>query len=262
MSFANRIRTAYARWHALRVETRFGTARIYATDWNGRRMRVLDMDGTFQSGTYLDEHWCDVPFPYLSRFDAIFSTDRPMRDLCMLGGGGYAYPRHLIAHHDPVRVDVVEIDDAITRIACEHFFLDRLQQEYHTQRTGRLNLVCDDAICHLQRCADAGRTYDAILNDCFMGAEAEERLLLPASVEAIHACLRPHGLYVANVISALEGVHAAPLMRHVDALSNAFAHVCVLPSNRVGTGEPDNVLVVASNTPCELAEALPLYDAV
>lgn len=263
MSLVNRMRTWVARLRAPQVETSCGPARIYVTNWGGRRLRVLDIGGTFQSGTYLDEGWCDVPFPYLARFDAIFDAGIPMRDLCMLGGGGYAYPKHLIAHHEEVRIDVVEIDPAITRIAREHFFLDRLQQAYRTEQTGRLGLICDDAIRYLHACANTGRTYDAILNDCFVGPSAEERLLLPEAVNALRACLRPHGLYVSNVISALEGAKSEPLIRYVDALSRVFAHVCVLPGSQVRrVNEPNNVLVVASSMPCALSESIPLFDAV
>lgn len=262
MSLAARIGAFIARLTATRYRTAFGTARVYEIDWNGSRLRVLDVDGTYQSATFLDERWCDVPFPYLARYDLVFATNHPPRDICMLGGGGYAYPKHVIAHHSPARIDVVEVDPAITGIAHEHFFLDRLRATYGTDRTGRLGLVCADAWSYLQQCARQGRTYDAILNDCFAAERPDEQLLSASAAVTIHACLRPNGIYATNVISALEGDGAEPLMDQVASLSAAFDHVCVQTSSRTAPYKVDNVLLVATDDPHPIADTLPLYDAL
>ncbi len=261
MRLISRARTLWARWRATKVPTRFGMARIYETDWGDRKLRVLDIAGTYQSGTYLDEWWCDVPFPYLAKYDVVFSMGSPVRRMCMLGGGGYAYPKHVIAHHDPTRIDVVEVDPAITRLAHEYFLLDRLREDYHTDQTHRLGLVCDDAWHHIQSCARSGRTYDAILNDCFVAEQPERHFLAPEAASVVHACLNPGGTYAANVISALEGPRASLLMRTVACLSSAFLHVCVLPSKRVRPDQVDNVLVIATDSTCLPEGAIRLFDA-
>ena len=261
MSLLGLLRGLIARHRAPRYPTRFGTARIYEKPWGDRRLRVLDVDDSLQSGTFLDDGWCDVPFSYLARYDVIFRQDSPMDRICMLGGGGYAYPKHVVAHHAPTAIDVVEVDPAVTELAREHFFLDRLMREYRTDETGRLNLICADAEEFLESCAREGRTYDAILNDCYMACVADDRLVTSHAADLLHACLRPQGLYLSNVITAMEGPDADVLTWQVGILSESFDHVLAIPSERVRPSQMDNVLVIATDDPSPIEGALRLFSA-
>lgn len=261
-SLLNRIRDAWSRWHAVRCRTMFGTALVYEVSWGDDRLRVLDMHGSFQSATYLDDRWCDLPFPYLRNYDLAFDCLPQVRTMCMLGGGGYAYPKHVIAHHAPTCMDVVEIDPAITQIAREHFFLDRLCQTYAPEQTGRLQLVCADALDHLRACASDACRYDAILNDCYVARQPNEGLASPAGADLVHTCLAPRGVYLSNVISALEGPHSDVLWETVNGLGAAFAHVMVLPSKRVEPSEIDNVMVLATDATYEPQGVVRLFDAL
>ncbi len=255
------VRNSLARLCARRYPTMFGTARVYEIAWESGRLRVLDVCGTYQSATYLDDRWCEAPFPYLARYEAIFEATHPAHDVCMLGGGGYAFPKHLIAHYPEARIDVVEIDPAITHIAQEHFFLDRLIQTYHTNESGRLRNYTTDALSHLRQCAQDGRRYDAILNDCFAGEEPENAFMLPSGIDLIATCLTPSGMYLTNVITALEGTYSEPLQNAIALLSETFSHVCALVTSGHSVHTPDNVLVVASNANLELTNAVRLFDA-
>lgn len=260
MGIASMLRAWWWRLNARRYDTMFGTAKVYLAPWENTRIRVLDLDGTYQSATYIDNRWCDVAFPYLALYDCIFSTDRQTKEVCMLGGGGYAFPKHVVAHRDGARIDVVEVDPAITRIAREEFFLNRLEKEFGAVKSGRLGLICDDALAYLTSCAKSGRTYDAILNDCFAAGEPETSLVTPHAVQTIARCLSQGGLYLTNVITALEGEQAGPLVGLVDTLSDAFAHIGALTCDRTEPDERDNVVIVASNAPLRIEDALSLFD--
>lgn len=240
----------------------FGTARVYEYSDGSSRVRVLDMEGTFQSATYLDERWCKVPFKYLALFDCMFAGRTPITNVCMLGGGGYSYPKQFIAEHPHARMDVVEIDPAITQIAREYFFLDRLIQTYDTDATGRLGIVTQDALSFLQQCAVRQCRYDAIVNDCFVAEQREAALATPEGIRTVRACLQPDGMYLVNTICALEGDLAAPLMEFVALLSAEFDHVHVLPCDKVPRTEVDNMVVVASRKDHDLPGAIRLYDTV
>lgn len=252
------IRDEVARLCARRYTTLFGTARVYQTSWGDTRIRVLDIDDTYQSATYLDYRWCEVPFPYLALYDAVFHAAYPAKDLCMLGGGGYAFPKHVIAHYRSACIDVVEIDPVITRIAYEHFLVDKLENVFHASESGRLATYNLDAIEHLRRCAESNVRYDAILNDCFAGNEADSELCAPEALALVHRCLTHHGMYLTNTICALEGPDAAPLIELVELLSAEFSYVYALTCDRCEPDEKDNLVVVASNSdPC-IREAIPL----
>lgn len=227
----------------VRERTMFGRARIYeVADDAGDPVRLLEVGGIVQSGTYTDERYADLVFEYLKAYDALFDRGVPIRRVCVLGCGGYDYPEHLIAHHSPVVVDAVEIDPAITSIARRYFFLDRIIEEYETEQTGRLNLICADALDHLEA---AGCSYDAIVNDAFDAGAPPEHLTTERFARAVHNRLNPGGLYLTNIVSAVEGPGAAFLKQQVSILERLFPTVEVVPCSPDALTTPDNVIVIA-----------------
>ena len=232
----------------LRFDTMFGRARIYQVeDDAGEPVRLLEVGGIVQSGTYLDEQYTKLVFEYLKRYDLMFERTAPVRRVCVLGCGGYDYPEHLIAHHpDLIAVDAVEIDPVITAIARRYFFLDRLIEEFDAERTGQLNLINADALEFLQA---EGPAYDAIVNDCFDAGAPPAHLTTGAFAEAVHERLAPYGIYLTNIVAAQKGPGAAFLDDQVALLQRVFAHVRIYPCSKDHLTEPDNVIVAASDSP-------------
>ena len=236
-------------WHRygpatyVRERTMFGRARIYeVADDAGCPVRLLEVGGIVQSGTYTDDRYTQLVFEYLKAYDAMFDRGIPIRHVCVLGCGGYDYPEHLIAHHDPVVVDAVEIDPAITSIARRYFFLDRVIEEYETEASGRLNLICSDALVHLE---STERSYDAIVNDAFDAGTPPAHLTTERFARAVSDRLNPGGLYLTNIVSAVEGPHTAFIREQVAMLERLFANVEVLPCSSDALTAPDNVIVIA-----------------
>lgn len=222
----------------------------------GQRIRVLDVAWTYQSATYLDERWTQPVFRYHWLFDHAFD---PWPDgsgpssIAVLGGGGYAVPKHLVADHPEVaRIDVVEIDPAIERIARRHFFLDRLEQRYHAEGQGRLRLHIADASDWLRGSDEA---FDVIINDCFVALEPDSELMTVGAAELLHDRLTPGGLYLANVVSALEGSGSVALYGAMGALSQAFEHLWVYPCNPNDPTTVDNNVVIATDADHVFAHA-------
>ncbi len=232
----------------LKFDTQFGKARIYqVADDDGEPVRLLEVGGIVQSGTYLEERYTELVFEYLKRYDVMFDRLKNVKRVCVLGCGGYDYPEHLIAHHDVV-VDAVEIDPAITSLARRYFYLDRLVEEYETEESGRLNLICDDALAHLE---STHRLYDAIVNDTFDAGEPPAHLTTSRFVRAVRNRLAPGGMYLTNIVSPLEGPEARFLHDQIELLENAFEHVEVLPCapEEVADTERDNVVVIGFDSP-------------
>lgn len=225
----------------LRFKTMFGRARVYQVeDDAGESVRLLEVGRIVQSGTYVSDERCyDLVFEYLKKYDLLFDG-RDVRRICVLGCGGYDYPEHLIAHHPEVTVDAVEIDPAITSIAQRYFFLDRLIEEFETERTGRLNLICADALDYLQA---PGPSYDAIVNDCFDAGTPPAHLTTLAFAESIRSRLSPGGIYLTNVVAA-----PAFLEEQIALLESTFEHVRAFPCSDDYLTEPDNVIVAACKT--------------
>ena len=233
-----------------RFDTMFGRARVYeVADNEGSPVRLLEVGGIVHSGTYLDERYADLVFDYLKRYDMMFGEGRHVSRVLVLGCGGYDYPEHLIAHHPDVAVDAVEIDPAITAIARRYFFLDRIIEEYDTEATGRLNLICDDALHFLQT---TGRRYDAIVNDAFDAGAPPAHLTTPQFAQAARNRLKPGGTYLTNIVSALEGPDSAFLREQARMLETVFGSVRIVPcasdglAGHEGLTEKDNVIVMCT----------------
>lgn len=234
-----------------RFSTMFGPARVYQVlDDQGNPVRLLEVGGIVQSGTYVDDDHCyDLVFEYLKKYDAMFDPASvglpegvPVRRVCVLGCGGYDYPEHLLAHHPEVMVDAVEIDPAITAIAKRYFFLDRALEEFDVETTGRSNLIEADARAFLEQ---PGTLYDAIVNDTFDAGEPAPSLVGMDAVRAVHARLVDGGLYLTNVVAALEGPRSAFLQQQVRDLEQVFSEVRVLPCATDCFTDDDNVIVIA-----------------
>ena len=227
----------------LRFDTMFGRARVYQVlDDDGSPVRLLEVGGVVHSGTYLDERRYDLVFEYLKRYDLMFEAGRSIGRVCVLGCGGYDYPEHLIAHHPSVAVDAVEIDPAITAIARRWFFLDRLIEEHETEKTGRLNLVCDDALSHL---LTTNLCYDAIVNDTFDAGKPPAHLTTREFVQAAFNQLNPGGVYLTNIVAPLEGAGRDFLDEQVSLMEAVFGNARIVPCATGEFAEEDNVIAIA-----------------
>ncbi len=252
--------------------TMFGSARVYDTEGpDGAAIRVLEVGGAFQSAAYVDGR-PEAPFAYLRAFDAIFDAGVPMRRVLMLGGGAFAYPRHVLARRGDVELDVVEADPAIVALARERFFLADAERAH----AGRLRVIVADALVYLADAAaplgaigcdpltlgaircDPLAPYDAILNDVFRGVDPDAGLLAPEGLALVRAGLAPGGLYLVNVVvpDSPEGV--AALIAAGRALERAFDHVSVIPCADEGFSAQDNYLLVATDGLARVPGALPL----
>ena len=275
--------------------TKFGPAVVCTTtDADGRAVCLLLVGRSVQSATYVDEEYRAEPvFDYYLAFDLMFDAKPDIERVLMVGGGGYAYPKHIIATRPEVHMDVVEIDPAITRIALTDFYLAEYLSDYPFGGTYDLGRICADGcdyladlsrvvqeelggegrgIGHAEHVAgDAasdsefarqarrrygtsfGQRYDAMVFDVFAGKKPVASLASPTAIRNAHTCLNPGGVLIANVVSTLEGPKSAFLHQYVEALEGEFAHVHVIPLSPDSTDAPDNVILLATDATWEFA---------
>lgn len=232
--------------------TKNGKARVYeVNDDNGFPVRLLEVDGIVQSGTYVNDGnepedtpaYTDLVFNYLKQYDRVFEKKKDIQNICVLGCGGYDYPKHLIAHHAPVCVDAVEIDPTITALAERYFYLDRLKEEYDIDENDRLHLITNDALIHL---LETGPHYDAIINDTYDGGSVPLHLASYPFYTAVKRRLNPDGVFATNIVSPLQGPDSGFLKQQVDLMKMVFDHVEVIPCDSEHPYTEDNVVVFAS----------------
>lgn len=231
----------------MRRHTMFGVALVFdSADADGTPVRLLNVNGKFQSVSYVDDElWPELVCAYHRHFsDVLFCAGWPDRAL-VLGGGGYSFPKYLIEHDDEIRVDVVEIDPAITDLAREYFGLDRLERD----AAGRLGLVTGDGWEYLQA---AEEPYGLIVNDAFAGKRPLGRMGTAEGAHIIREHLSEDGLYFANVISPIAGRRSRTLDEVMDAFANEFGHVYVFAERPEEPEKPGNNAFVASTRPLPL----------
>ena len=188
-------------------------------------MRLLNVNGTFQSVAYVPEGLrfqlaCEY-HREMARVIEGLAARGPVRVLVM-GGGGYSLPKYLAAYVPAARVDVVEIDPAVTRLARERFFLDECLERTGAEKDGRLRLVNDDAWAFVRA---AEEPYDVIVNDAFSGNRPLGPLTSTEGAAVVRAHLAADGVYLANVRCACEGRRARVLREVADAFGSEFGQV-------------------------------------
>lgn len=245
--------------HAAR--TAQGRALIYTRRVAGTPMRVLRQGGVYQSATYLGPRRFEPVFAYHRAFDVMFDQEESLRAagghgirrVLALGGGGYAWPKHALTEHPGLVMDVVEIDPAVEQVARRWFFVDELKEI----AGDRLRLVVADGREYLK---GASACYDAVVNDTFVGAVPARRLSTVEAARAVRNSLVPDGVYLTNVVSAGEGSDLTFLRDEVATLATVFKRVFVLPATDDELGGEDNYLVMATDAPVEVPEAVPFDD--
>lgn len=219
---------------------------------DGEPILALVAGGAYQSATYLGKRRFEPVFAYHRAFDCMFQAGIDVRDVLMLGGGGYSYPKHFAIAHPACRMDVVEADPAVTCLAKERFFLQEVLDGLDDP--DRLRLITAEGRAYLDSCP---KTYDAIINDCFSGTRPARSLMTVEAARAVARCLTPDGLYLANAVSEREGCDVSILCAAASALAHVFAHVQMLPCSDEGFSAEDNYLLAASNRPFNLPGAIP-----
>lgn len=233
------------------TRTRFGVTLVFdSEDQDGTTVRLLNVNGTFQSLSYTDP---DLRFELVTQYhrdiaDVVLGLGRPVR-ACVLGGGGFSLPKYLATHEGTSSVDAVEIDPKIVKIARESFFLDEAEQKANGLQPGLLNVVTEDAWAFLDSVTDP---YDVIVNEAFTGKKPLGPMATDEGAKVIKRCLRPDGVFLSDARCPIEGRGSAPLTEACQAFSQEFAHVAYLPERPEDPKKPGNNILIASDVDVSL----------
>lgn len=243
----------YAHHNSIHLaKTSAGIAKIHTIeDENGNPVRVLEQNGAYESATYLDEKRYTPVFAYQRAFDHVFEADLPSPEaslssipVLMIGGGGYAWPKHVLATKPEISLDVVELDQKITAIARKWFYLNQLLEEI-PHAADQLTIITADGRHFLET---SDKRYRAIVNDTFSGKNPVLSLATIEAAQGAKECLLPGGVYATNVVSECEGEDITFLRQVVTTLKEVFAFVDIIPCEDSDFGLEDNYLVLASDT--------------
>ena len=208
-------------------DTQYGRVLIYNRTIKDEPVRVLNIDSGYESATFTNEDKVnELVFEYTKLYNLMFEYNNEINDILLIGGAGYSYPKYYISHYPKKRMDVVEIDGDITKIAKKYFYLDKLIRDYNLEENKRLNLITEDGRVYLN---NNTKKYDAILNDAFSGKNPAKTLTTKEAISQIKKSLNVNGLYLTNIISSLEGENSKFIKAEVNTLKKYFKNVYVIP---------------------------------
>jgi predicted membrane-bound spermidine synthase len=194
-----------------------------------------------------------LQYDYLRIFREVVEAKRrsnPDLRLLFIGGGGYTLPR-LLLHEDPrVRIDVVEIDPVVTRVAKRHFGVPD---------TPRLRSIHEDARWFAMRSRDR---YDVILIDAFNDLSVPYHLTTREAVADQKRLLAPGGVIVANLVD--DFTHGRFLPSYAKTLEAVFGddHVALAMIEDSDARSSRSTFVVMAGEVPPLDPAHPLLSGV
>ena len=147
----------------IEMDSPYGHITISYSRLESHRIRVLDIDGGMESATYIEKDLQnELLFAYLDLFRLMFDENylqnRTIKDVLLIGGGGFQFPKYFLSHQTG-NIDVVEINSILYDISEKYFFLKEAIQQYDPQQT-RFHCYFEDGRYYLDRNL---KKYDVIL---------------------------------------------------------------------------------------------------
>ena len=215
---------------------------------NGESIRLLLVNGARESATCnAKEHRNDLIFQYSICFNRVFELGREFNDCLLLGGAGFSYPKYFISHYPEKKLDVVEIDGEMVKLAFKYFYLDELYVDYNLYEDERLKIYVMDGFEYLSL---TDKTYDVIFNDAYISDSPAETLMTFESISLVKKLLNAGGVYVINLITAITGTASYPLQSVLANIKKHFEHTQFHKCHvDIPATERQNCLIFASDTP-------------
>ena len=232
------------------TRTKFGLTMIFdSEDADGTPIRLLNVNGTFQSVSYIaPELRFELCIHYHRMMAKIIQQVSARGHVVVMGGGGFSLPKHLVTHMNGGVIDAIEIDPKIVSLAREHFFLD----EALATASSELHVIEDDAWKILQN-ADAD-SIDVLVNEVFAGRKSRGPLGTPAGARVVKEKLADGGVYLADVRCPLEGHGSTLLPQVANVFAQEFAHIAYVPEWPDTPKTPGNNLLIATDADIALPE--------
>lgn len=229
-----------------------GAARDQPTSHKAELLRDLDrprawllvVDGTPQSHVDLDDPLY-LEFEYIRRLghlaDLAAPEGEPLRVL-HLGAGGLTLARYVAATRPGSSQLAVERDAALVDLVRTRLPLRQRPRRAAGGRAGRISIRTGDARAVLEQLP--GSSFDLVVADLFDGGQTPAHVMSAEFTAAAAGCLRPAGIYAANVGDG-------PPLRHarerVATLRSIFPHACLIAEPAVLHGRRFGNLVLAGS---------------
>ncbi|MCS6976877.1 MAG: fused MFS/spermidine synthase [Gemmatales bacterium] len=213
-------------------ESDYYTIRVVEENFHGDPGRTLVLDHLIHSYTNLNDPFY-LKYDYLKIYEELVAWHRSRRadanDFLFIGGGGYTLPRYFDHAYEDARIDVVEIDPMVSKVA--HEMLGIKDTRIRTfNMDGRWFVMNKELITH------SSDRYDYIFGDAFNDLSIPYHLTTKEFDSLLKQCLKPDGLLMCLVIDNVSQGHFIPT--YIRTLQEVF-------------GQDNVYLVVFSESPLD-----------
>ena len=213
-------------------------------------------DGTTRKELVLDHlihsySWIDDPTRLEYGYEKIYAEiadyvaqDHPSLKTLFIGGGGYTFPRYVEAVFPGSKIDVIEIDQGVTKTAYDYLGL---------RPDTRIRTFNEDARIFFDNNSQAGMKYNLIMGDAFNDLSVPYHLTTHEFDDKIKQLLEPDGFYMANVIDNYK--RGEFLRAFLNTLKKSFNYVYLfgLSSDWDWDGS-STYIVLGGNVPLDVHE--------
>jgi spermidine synthase len=190
-----------------------------------------------QSGVYLDDT-DELMFDYAKGYDLMEYYNPTFRNVLMIGGGAYTYPRYFSKKYPKASMDIVEIDKGMFDLAREYFDYANYSNVHEFFEDGRRYLNSNETV------------YDAILIDAFGNTLAIPFHLTTVEVNRkIQESLSDSGVVIINVVGSLTGEKSSFVNGYYHTLRSVFPEVSIYKMTDAPDNEIQSLIFVANNMP-------------
>ncbi len=143
--------------------------------------------------------------------------------MLVVGGGGGSIPMALSDLFPNARIDVVEIDEAVTRVAEDFFYFEE---------TDNMKMHVEDGRLFVKRAGFRGEQYDYILLDAFFGDYMPEHMLTREFLTEVKGLMHENSVLVANTFSRSQFYHHESVT-YQEVFGEFYNFKLPGPSNRI-----------------------------
>ncbi len=167
---------------------------IAVTEYDGRRCMLFNQNRGDKNQTCMDlRDPKKLVFHYTRMSLAGLLLNSEPESVLVAGLGGGSIPMVMTELFPNAKIDVLEIDRAVVKVAEEFF---------NFKENENLTAHVVDARVFIKRAGLQGKKYDFIMLDAFTGEYIPEHLLTQEFLEEVKQILSPDGVLVANTFSS------------------------------------------------------------
>ena len=170
---------------------------------------------------------------YVRMMMAAIATEIDPRSILMIGMGGGTIPTAISELYPTALITIVEIDEAVVRMANQYF---------NFVPTKVMDIAVQDGRVFVKRAIEDQKAFDIVLLDAFNGDYIPEHLLTQEFLQEVKQILSQDGIVIANTFTG------SRLNQHESATYNS-----VFPNFvNIKSGASRNRVIVAQNSQSEI----------